>query len=201
MNTDDIDLLIGEFSKNEGRWTDLALQRIVQNAEIKIRIKDRYFHLVLSLTSICAAFLTIVTPLLLGLISRQLILVIVFFLITFCLGIIFLFMIIMRDKKLAKENGDWEEKNLKEYQQMSIDITTKLRQFRVKQDQDLLTNIEKMIQGYYDKKDELSTSAEKIEHQRKQQFSYRFISFLQILFWYFLVLSIVSMGIWLWLQF
>jgi hypothetical protein len=130
MTPEDRQFALEEFGKTRERWTDLQLQTIFRNNDLLIKTGDREFDLILALTSISVAFLTVVVPLTAPQNTLTSILLfklsIVYFFACALTGIVHLLWVIYRDRTLLKEKADWEMGQLKSFQNKTNAIYEKL---------------------------------------------------------------------------
>lgn len=197
---EDIDLYIAEFSNTAERWTELTLQSLYRTFELNVKNSEREFNVFLGITSISAAFLTIVAPLIRDALSTLLVLSISFFLLTFLLGLSILLTTIWRDKRLIKTDGDWEHKTYSKFLNESTAIRLKLYDHKRDPGKTPWGEIVSQIESYIDLKDKIKPEADERQRKKEMEPSAILLRRLKAVFWISLSLSLVFLIYWLILQ-
>ncbi len=197
MDKDEINLLIEELLRSAERWTDLSIDSLYRSADLGARNSDREFNLILALTSLCVAFLTIVLPITQNGQSLLLLISGISFLLTAIIGIIILILTISRDKRLIKSDGDWEHKTFNKYLGQTVDIRSKLFDYKKSPNDNLLAEIRSEIEKYFQEREELDTQIEQRKSVKENEISAIALKYLGLFFSIFFTLSIFVLAVWL----
>jgi hypothetical protein len=196
MDVKDLDFLIEESSNSVERWTDLAFKALDRSFDLQTRNADRWFNLVLSITTISTAFFTIVAPLK-STPSETLTFTTYLFLSTSILGIIILVATIKRDERLIIDDGIWEHGVMQGYLVQSLDMREKLYEYKKSPSPTLLAEIESTAEIYFGSRKGLDTEAEQRKKKKQGEPSAVLLKKLRRIFWTLLCLSYVFLIIWL----
>jgi ABC-type Fe3+ transport system permease subunit len=192
-----IDLIISEFAKNREQWANVGLQAAYRYEDLTIRNLDRQFNLVLGLTTISAAFLTIVAPLIKHPFSHSLIFATYSFVTVAALGVIILIITIQRDKRLIAEDRAWEHQIYGAYLDQCVAIYSKAYDYREKPDAELLLKLNIDVINYFAMQKKTNQDAEDRQTTRSGEFSARALRRLENLFWLLLCTAALFLFVWL----
>ncbi len=194
MISNELDNLIAVFSETSDNWTQQLISLSQKTADLQYRNADRGFNLVLALSSISVAFLTVVAPTIQIGHSRVLILTVVFFILTTLCGIVILAMVIERDKKSILSDDKWERELLVKFQQGAISICNKLSAIKRKQDQKLDKEIISEIENYFAQKDELKAAVKERQEAKNRQLDFKILKSLNIFFVISFIIAIILLS-------
>lgn len=197
MEKEDIDLALEEFTNSVEGWTKLSLDTLYHTSDLDTRNSEREFNLYLAMTSLSVAFLTIVVPLIKDFISITLIITIFFAFTTTIFGITSLRLTIKRDKRLIKEDGDWEHSILKVYLSKNISIRSKLYDYKKRPENKLWEEITLDVKNYFESKKELNIEAEKRQLIKEKEPSAIQLHYLKISFWWSIYISLFFLILWI----
>lgn len=195
---EDLELYIAEFFNTSEKWTGQSFQSIQRSFDLSVRNGDREFNLFLSLTTLSAAFLTIVAPLIKDSLSLPLILTIVLFLLSTLLGIIILWTTIKHDQRLIDADAKWEHNILQDYLNRTTKIRLDLHDYRKDPKPEVWqTTLGPQITEYFSQRQKLHDDFEARQAQKEQECSSKILRFSRKLFWITFILALAALVFWL----
>ena len=200
MNTppdkEDLELYITEFFNTSEKWTSQGFQSIERSFDLSVRNGDREFNLFLSLTTLSAAFLAIVPPLIKDSFSISLILTIILFLFSTLLGIIILWATIKRDQRLIDADAKWEHSIFQDYLKRTTEIRSDLYAYKKSPTPKFWQEISFKIGEYLTLKQKLVSNFEARQAQKEQEYSSKVLKLFRKLFWITFILALGTLVFW-----
>lgn len=192
MDEQDIDWLIQDTAKEGEKWTELSLGSVLRTAELKYKNVDRQFNLVLALTSISVAFLTLVFP---NSVDRSpsLIWAGLFSILTSVIGIILLVCTISRDDKKIDSDGKWELDTFQNFQTETADILSTLREYKKTPDPSLEEKLRKKFADHMSGSKKIHEQSSTRKEEKAKEVQVRILKILHSSFWIFFTLSFGSL--------
>jgi len=197
MDKGDVELLIGELSNSSEKWTQLSIDSLYRSRDLHAHNNEREFNLFLNIITVSIAFLAIGVPLIKGPLSFPLFWAIGSFLLTSICGIIILIITIRRDRRLIKEDGDYEYKTLRGYLEKNISIQIKLHNYKNQPSETLWNEILSETDEYMNSRKKLDEDVKKRISDKEKELSNIVLKYLKIAFWCFFISSFIALGIWL----
>jgi hypothetical protein len=197
MDKENWEYILEEITSSVDRWSELALQALNRGMELNNRNSDREFNLYLAATSLSAAFLTIVVPLLKNDLSIPLIFAAFFSLITTIMGIASLMVTIARDKRLVNEDALWEHSVIKRYLDQAVAIRAKLYEYKKKQSDELWDKITSEFEQYFNSRKGLSQEADERKLQKSREPVAIWLKRSAMAFWISAALTVLFLVVWL----
>ena len=197
MDKQDIDLIIKELSGNSEKWTQLSIDSLYRSWDLQVHNNEREFNLFLNIVTISIAFLAIGVPLIRGSLSFFPIWMISSFLLTSICGIIVLIITIVRDRRLIKEDGEYEYNTFSGYLEKSVSIQIKLRDYKDKPSEDLWNKILSEGNEYMNSRKNLDNEVKQRQSRKEKELSFKVLKYLKLAFWCFFISSFIGLVIWL----
>lgn len=192
----ELDLYISEFTSSKDNWTNLSLEQLSKSYQLEINNSNREFNLTLHITTISAAFLTVVVPLIDTEMSGFLVIAEKAFLATLLFGILKLMITLSRDRRLIKEGQVWMHDKLMGYVSLASSICLDLYDYKRDRKSKSWSDIEVKIKKYFNSKEGLNEEVLKRENKKAKEFSAIVGLCFYWLFWAGFGIALFSLTFW-----